>query len=183
MLLFKHSYFYLCCWLKLSVREGQTYQKVLALSTPAGINPSQVQCMVCVVQLLHISTVHVWCLYCFLQSEGASTGILSGKSFSECWRDPVMSWLCGMTAETLTGFKTEREVNAPMKIKSCSLEARKETQFDTCCRYLEASSSPRTWREDGMVDIYSLISWESLDKILCWSKLGDGFHLNGTVLN
>lgn len=70
-----------------------------------------------------------------------------------------MSWLCVMTAETLTGLKTEKEVNAPMKIKPCSLEARKETQFDTCCMYLEASSSPSTRREDRMVDIYSLISW------------------------
>lgn len=34
-----------------------------------------------------------------------------------------MSWLCVITAETLTGLTTEREANASMKIESSSLEA------------------------------------------------------------
>lgn len=59
------------------------------------------------------------------------------------------SCLCAMTAETLAGLKTEREVNAPRKRESCSLEARKETPFGTCCRYLEASSSTSTWKDSG----------------------------------
>lgn len=59
------------------------------------------------------------------------------------------SCLCAMTAETLAGLKTKREVNAPRKRESCSLEARKETPFGTCCRYLEASNSTSTWKDGG----------------------------------
>lgn len=99
----------------------------------------------CVMSLLFFVAVVVVCSFL----EGRSTGILSGKSFSECRRDPVMSWLCVMTAETLSGLKTGREANAPMKTESCSLEARKETQFGTCCRYLKLYQDTEG-RKDGV---------------------------------
>lgn len=76
-----------------------------------------------------------------------------------------MFWLCVMTAEAFTawaaGLTNCKGSNAQVKIKPSSLEARRETEFGTCCRYLEGSSAPKAesngWRKEGMVDIYSRI--------------------------
>lgn len=98
------------------------------------------------------------------QSVGASIGIFSGNRFSECWmNEPGSFWLCVITAGAFIAWAAglrEWGVNSQAMIEACSLEARRETGFDTC-KDLEGLGSPNVdgevYRKEEVVNIYSLI--------------------------